>query len=78
MTFLGAFRDPDMMCIVMERCSGGDLLEQLLKDGHAMSESRVAKQVRCAAARQAGGGPGTAGALLTVVTATRGCSATWM
>lgn len=29
--FLGAFREPDLMCIVMERCSGGDLLERLLQ-----------------------------------------------
>ena len=29
----------------MEHCSGGDLLEQLLKEGRAMNEQRVALEV---------------------------------
>ena len=29
----------------MEHCSGGDLLEQLLKEGRAMTEQRVALEV---------------------------------
>ncbi len=33
------------MYIVMEHASNGDLLEQLLKEGRAMSERRVAKEV---------------------------------
>ena len=40
--FLGAFQDSVQITIVMEWCSGGDLLEQLLQEGRAMSEARVA------------------------------------
>ncbi len=29
----------------MEHCAGGDLLEQLLKEGRAMTEQRVALEV---------------------------------
>ena len=44
-TFLAAFQDSKQIYIVMEHCSGGDLLEQLLKEGRAMTEQRVALEV---------------------------------
>ena len=43
--FLGAVREARLMCIVMERCTGGDLLERLLREGAAMGEARVAQQI---------------------------------
>jgi hypothetical protein len=66
--FLGAFQDHRQMYIVMEHCVGGDLLEQLLREGRAMTEKRVAQEVsavqwrlrhvgfaaRCGGARSAG------------------------
>ncbi len=44
-TFLAAFQDSKQIYIVMEHCAGGDLLEQLLKEGRAMTEQRVALEV---------------------------------
>ena len=44
-TFLAAFQDSKQIYLVMEHCSGGDLLEQLLKEGRAMTEQRVAMEV---------------------------------
>lgn len=43
--FVAAFQDSKQIYIVMEHCSGGDLLEQLLKEGRAMTEQRVAIEV---------------------------------
>lgn len=43
--FIAAFQDSKQIYIVMEHCSGGDLLEQLLKEGRAMTEQRVALEV---------------------------------
>lgn len=43
--FVAAFQDSKQIYIVMEHCSGGDLLEQLLKEGRAMTEQRVALEV---------------------------------
>jgi serine/threonine protein kinase len=40
-----AFQDRSHIYIVMEYCSGGDLLERLLNEGRAMREGRVALQV---------------------------------
>ncbi|GMH33480.1 hypothetical protein BSKO_01314 [Bryopsis sp. KO-2023] len=43
--YYGAFQDAMCMYIVMECCSGGDLLEKLLAEGRAMSEKRVVNEV---------------------------------
>jgi serine/threonine protein kinase len=43
--FYAAFHDDAHLYIVMEHCSGGDLLEKLLRDKKAMSEARVAAEV---------------------------------
>ena len=43
--YIGAFQDSKQIYIVMEHCSGGDLLEQLLKEGRAMTEKRVVREV---------------------------------
>ena len=43
--FLAAFQDSKQIYIVMEHCAGGDLLEQLLKEGRAMTEQRVALEI---------------------------------
>lgn len=43
--FHAAFHDDAHLYIVMEHCSGGDLLEKLLRDKKAMSEARVAADV---------------------------------
>lgn len=40
--FLGAFTDEDHICIVMEYCPRGDLLDLLLSEDHTFSEARVA------------------------------------
>ncbi len=39
----GAFQTQNEICIVMEYCPRGDLLEQLLSEGRAFSEPRVAE-----------------------------------
>jgi serine/threonine protein kinase len=44
--YIGAFQDSKQIYIVMEHCTGGDLLEQLLKEGRAMTEKRVVREVR--------------------------------
>lgn len=43
--YTGAFQDSKQIYIVMEHCSGGDLLEQLLREGRAMAEKRVVREV---------------------------------
>jgi hypothetical protein len=43
--YTGAFQDSKQIYIVMEHCSGGDLLEQLLREGRAMAEKRVVQEV---------------------------------
>lgn len=43
--YTGAFQDSKQIYIVMEHCKGGDLLEQLLKEGRAMPEKRVVREV---------------------------------
>lgn len=43
--FYGAFQDAYQIFLVMEYCSGGDLLERLLKEGRAMAERRVILEV---------------------------------
>ena len=43
--FHGAFQDSSHIYIVMEYCSGGDLLERLLKENRAMYEHRVAVEI---------------------------------
>jgi len=43
--YIGAFQDSKQIYIVMEHASGGDLLEQLLKEGRAMTEKRVVREV---------------------------------
>ncbi|KAF6256795.1 kinase-like domain-containing protein [Scenedesmus sp. NREL 46B-D3] len=43
--YTGAFQDSKQIYIVMEHCSGGDLLEQLLREGRAMAERRVVREV---------------------------------
>jgi serine/threonine protein kinase len=43
--FIGAFQDQKQMYIVMEHAGGGDLLEQLLKEGRAMTEKRTVIEV---------------------------------
>lgn len=59
--YIGAFQDSKQIYIVMEHCSGGDLLEQLLKEGRAMTEKRVVREVRgwggrlCPTIRDGGG-----------------------
>ena len=40
-----AFQDSKHIYIVMEHCTGGDLLERLLKEGRAMHEHRVALEI---------------------------------
>ena len=54
--YIGAFQDSKQIYIVMEHASGGDLLEQLLKEGRAMTEKRVVREVRAGStlARHAG------------------------
>ncbi len=44
--YIGAFQDSKQIYIVMEHAAGGDLLEQLLKEGRAMTEKRVVREVR--------------------------------
>jgi serine/threonine protein kinase len=39
----GAFQTRDEICIVMEYCPRGDLLERLLAEGRAFDEPRVAE-----------------------------------
>lgn len=39
----GAFQTQNEICIVMEYCTRGDLLERLLSEGRAFSEPRVAE-----------------------------------
>lgn len=39
----GAFQTQNEICIVMEYCPRGDLLEQLLSEGRVFSEPRVAE-----------------------------------
>eukprot|EP00208_Stichococcus_sp_RCC1054_P007878 CAMPEP_0206152602 /NCGR_PEP_ID=MMETSP1473-20131121/39407_1 /ASSEMBLY_ACC=CAM_ASM_001109 /TAXON_ID=1461547 /ORGANISM="Stichococcus sp, Strain RCC1054" /LENGTH=841 /DNA_ID=CAMNT_0053550163 /DNA_START=304 /DNA_END=2829 /DNA_ORIENTATION=+ len=41
--FYGAFQDEERICIVMEYCPRGDLLELLLAENRAFSEERVAQ-----------------------------------
>ena len=43
--FYGAFQDAYQIFLVMEYCSGGDLLERLKKENRAMSERRVILEV---------------------------------
>ena len=43
--FLAAFDDEGKVHIVMEACGGGDLLERLLHEGRAFSETRAAAEV---------------------------------
>lgn len=43
--YYAAFQDDNYYYIVMEYCSGGDLLENLLRDKKAMSERRAAAEV---------------------------------
>eukprot|EP00775_Hariotina_reticulata_P004227 gene4227-4476_t len=43
--YTGAFQDSKQIYIVMEYCGRGDLLEQLLKEGRAMAEKRVVREV---------------------------------
>lgn len=44
--YVGAFQDSKQIYIVMEHAEGGDLLEQLLREGRAMTEKRVVREVR--------------------------------
>ncbi|GBF89005.1 aurora like kinase [Raphidocelis subcapitata] len=58
--YIGAFQDSKQIYIVMEHASGGDLLEQLLREGRAMTEKRVVREVivpmlTCLAHLHAGG-----------------------
>lgn len=43
--YIGAFQNSASIYIVMEHCGGGDLLEQLLREGRAMTEKRVVREV---------------------------------
>lgn len=43
--FYACFQDPDYIYLVMEFCGKGDLLEQLLKEGRAMTEKRAVNEV---------------------------------
>jgi hypothetical protein len=43
--FYLAFMDSQFIYLVMEYCSGGDLLERLLAEGRAMRERRVALEI---------------------------------
>lgn len=43
--YVGAFQDSKQIYIVMEHAEGGDLLEQLLREGRAMTEKRVVREV---------------------------------
>jgi hypothetical protein len=49
--YIGAFQDSKQIYIVMEHAPGGDLLEQLLKEGRAMTEKRVVREVRAEGGR---------------------------
>ena len=51
--FYGAFQDAYQIFLVMEYCSGGDLLERLKQENRAMSERRVILEVAVAAAAHA-------------------------
>lgn len=44
--FYGSFQDSKQMYIVMEFCSRGDLLENILREGQAMEEQRTIKEVK--------------------------------
>jgi serine/threonine protein kinase len=44
--YIGAFQDSKQIYIVMEHAAGGDLLEQLLREGRAMTEKRVVREAR--------------------------------
>ena len=44
--FYGTFQDNAHIFIVMEYCASGDLLELLLAEGRAMTETRVVNMVR--------------------------------
>jgi len=44
--YIGAFQDSKQIYIVMEHATSGDLLENLLKEGRAMTERRVVQEVR--------------------------------
>lgn len=46
MDFYGSFQDSKQMYIVMEFCSRGDLLENILREGQAMEEQRTIKEVK--------------------------------
>ena len=41
----GAFQDSHQVWLVMELGEGGDLLEKLLAEGHAMTEAHVCKKI---------------------------------
>eukprot|EP00210_Caulerpa_lentillifera_P000389 g379.t1 len=43
--FYGSFQDSSKMYIVMEHCSRGDLLENILREGQALEERRAIKEV---------------------------------
>ena len=43
--YVGAFQDSKQIYIVMEHAGGGDLLEQLLREGRAMAEKRAVREV---------------------------------
>lgn len=43
--FYACFQDENYIYLVMELCGKGDLLEQLLKEGRAMTEKRAVNEV---------------------------------
>jgi hypothetical protein len=60
--YVGAFQDSRQIYIVMEHAGGGDLLETLLREGHAMTERRAVREVRARVFEGAGASRGqTAG-----------------